>query len=297
MQFFAIDGGMNEAEEFFSQVYQMRWPQLREALGNGKKVSWYNAFLKKKENISFKGIEGVALDQEASIMRDPDSGLLEHYVLDAASVVCAKVLAQNQPEIVLDMCASPGGKTLVMLGDLGREARVFANEWSMPRRLNLKKILAQYVPPLVLERVKVVGIDAAQYGLRFPNHFDAILLDAPCGSEAHLIKDKRKWDSWSKKRSLGLKQKQYAMLCSALLALKSGGRLVYSTCSISPFENDDVVNMFLTKKHEQVSLDEGSVPGDIPFEKTPYGYFYLPDRSGCGPLYFAVFKKKSYAAT
>jgi 16S rRNA C967 or C1407 C5-methylase (RsmB/RsmF family) len=87
-----------------------------------------------------------------------------------------------------------------------------------------------------------------------------------------------------------LAKRQYGLLASALLAAKSGGLIVYSTCALSYEENDGVVERLLARKQGDVEVVFKNAPS--PFaEKTSCGWIHLPDRCGFGPLYFSVLKK------
>jgi 16S rRNA C967 or C1407 C5-methylase (RsmB/RsmF family) len=86
--------------------------------------------------------------------------------------------------------------------------------------------------------------------------------------------------------------RQYSLICSALLSLRKGGTLVYSTCSISPLENDGVIERVLKKKGDQVELDPET--GDLSdLERTRCGFQIFPDLAkGAGPIYIARLKVK-----
>lgn len=152
-------------------------------------------------------------------------------------------------------------------------------------------MVRDHVPNERRNQIFVKGKDGIRYGLVSPDTFDAILVDAPCSGEKHLIKSPQELEKWSEKRTKRLAQKQYGLLCSALLAAKSGATIVYSTCSISPYENDGVIQKLLEKKGDSVELATGieAVPGA---EKTEFGYLFLPDNMGIGPMYFSKLIKK-----
>ncbi|RME93115.1 MAG: hypothetical protein D6767_01730, partial [Candidatus Hydrogenedentota bacterium] len=114
-------------------------------------------------------------------------------------------------------------------------------------------------------------------------------------SEAHVIKS-GKWENYSV-RFKPLSQKQYKMIVSAMNALKQNGILLYSTCALSPKENDFVIEKALRKQNELSLLP--ITPNEIPAymhtmaEQTNYGLWFLPDTCGCGPLYVARMQRFS----
>lgn len=215
--------------------------------------------------------------------------LLNVYVMDPASVIVARALEVQEGDRLLDMCAAPGGKTLIMIEAIRNAGEIFANDLSPERRERLKKVIQQYVPRTIRDRVWVTGKDGVQFGLKEPDSFDRVLLDAPCSGERHVLENKKAQEEWSPRRGEHLATRQYSLLSAALLAVKSGGRIVYSTCSINPDENDGVIHKLLKKKKDQVKL----IPQEtyLVGEKTEYGVAFLPDRCGFGPLYYAVIEK------
>jgi 16S rRNA C967 or C1407 C5-methylase (RsmB/RsmF family) len=188
---------------------------------------------------------------------------------------------------VLDACAAPGGKTLILLEELGARGSLVANELSQARRHRLREVIEHHVPSELRNRVEVTGFDANRFGLKRPKEFDRVLLDAPCSSEAHLLEADPLQKDWKESRTRQLAIRQYSLLCSALLTLKVGGTLVYSTCSISPLENDGVVGRLLTRKADQVRIDPDTADL-VDLEKTEHGYQIFPDRfPGVGPIYLS----------
>jgi 16S rRNA C967 or C1407 C5-methylase (RsmB/RsmF family) len=104
-----------------------------------------------------------------------------------------------------------------------------------------------------------------------------------------VLENKKAMEEWSPRRGEHLATRQYSLLSAALLAAKPGGRIVYSTCSINPDENDGVIHKLLKKKKDYVTLvpQETTEVG----EKTQYGVAFMPDRCGFGPLYYSVIEK------
>lgn len=286
--------------QHFAKVYGSRWPGLYAALlksesqvarrnnlsevADVKSKKWSSFPQKEFLNECYWLSEGQSVPPE----RNADE-LLDIYIMDPASVMVAKALDVQSGDRVLDMCAAPGGKSLILIEALKEEGEIFCNDLSPERRERLKKVIQQYVPRTIRDRVWVTGKDGVQFGLKEPESFDRILLDAPCSGERHILENKAAQDEWSPRRTEHLASRQYSLLAAALLAVKSGGRIVYSTCSISPAENDEVVKKLLKKKKDAVKLVEA--PLGIGGERTEYGVVYLPDHCGFGPLYFAILEK------
>lgn len=283
----------------FHKVYGDRWPALFAALQNSEQQVARVNYLGSQDATakSWQGLETkeqlpgcfwIPVDQGSHPERRQDE-LLDTYVMDPASVMVARALEAQPGDRLLDMCAAPGGKSLILIEAIADEGEIFCNDLSPERRERLKKVIQQYVPRSVRDRVWVTGKDGVQFGLKEANGFDRILLDAPCSGERHILENPKAQEEWSPRRTEHLATRQYSLLAAALLAVKPGGRIVYSTCSISPTENDDVIRKLLKKKKDAVKL----LPADpgVGGESTEFGVAYMPDRCGFGPLYFAVIEK------
>lgn len=294
---------ISEAHPFykhFSSIYGDRWPALYAALTkpelqvarqnnssiSDRSVKKWQAFEQKPE---LPGCFWIPEGQNCQPERNGDE-LLDIYIMDPASVIVARALEVQTGDRVLDMCAAPGGKSLVLIEALKEQGEIFSNDLSPERRERLKKVIQQYVPRQVRDRVWVTGKDGVQFGLKEPDSFDRVLLDAPCSGERHILENETAQKEWSPRRTEHLATRQYSLLSAALLAVKPGGRIVYSTCSISPNENDGVIRKLLKKKKDTVKLIN-SLP-ILGGEKTEFGNIFLPDRCGFGPLYFAVIEKR-----
>lgn len=286
--------------QYFSKVYGTRWPGLFAALVQSEQQVARQNSLSPIANLAAKrwslfpqkdvlpGCYWIPAGESCQPERNDDE-LLDIYIMDPASVMVARALEVQAGDRVLDMCAAPGGKSLVMIEALKEEGEIFCNDLSPERRERLKKVIQQYVPRNVRDRVWVTGKDGVQFGLKEPGSFDRILLDAPCSGERHILENKAAQDEWSPRRTEHLATRQYSLLAAAFLAVRPGGRIVYSTCSISPVENDEVVQKLLKKKKLAVKLLEA--PLGVGGERTAVGVSYLPDQCGFGPLYFAVLER------
>lgn len=284
----------------FQKIYGERWPALYAALLRPEQqVARENALspvddsaLKKWKALSVKpelpGCHWITPGSGLSPERNGDE-LLDIYIMDPASVMVARALDVQSGDRVLDMCAAPGGKSLVLIESLREDGEIYCNDLSPERRERLKKVIQQYVPRDIRDRVWVTGKDGVQFGLKEPGSFDRILLDAPCSGERHILENPSAQAEWSPRRTEHLASRQYSLLAAALLAVKADGRIVYSTCSISPAENDDVIRKLLKKKKSAVRWVEA--PLGIGGERTEFGVAYMPDVCGFGPLYMAVIEK------
>jgi 16S rRNA (cytosine1407-C5)-methyltransferase len=192
---------------------------------------------------------------------------------------------------VLDACAAPGGKSLVIASALPGGMKLFANELSADRRRRLAEVLDRHLESRKREQVQITGFDAAAEGRRKSERgrYASILLDAPCSGEAHVLKDEKALEKWTAARPRFLARRQWALLSSAFLLLAPGGSLVYATCALCSGENDGVAERLFAKYRDEAILD----PPDFPEgEATRFGRLILPDQCRFGPMYVARFRKK-----
>lgn len=251
--------GNERFEEYYSTLYKERWPSLRQAL------------LKQSE-------EKVSPE-----------GLGKPYYMDLSSLITASLLPVKPSDHVLDMCAAPGGKSLVLALALEGEGLLVSNDRSPERRRRMHDVFTQCLPSGSVE-IRITGYNAESWGLYEKNEYDAILLDAPCSSERHVINDVKYLSLWSPSRPKRLAISQYAMLSSALMAVKEGGYILYSTCSINRGENEDVIRKLVTRHPEEIEIVQRL---DDNQESREYGAIILPDRAdGLGPMYSCLIRKK-----
>ncbi len=164
---------------------------------------------------------------------------------------------------VLDMCAAPGGKTAYIAGLMHDEGEIIAID-RFEARL---RIMERNTQRLGIKSIKLIEQDALEYD---DTGFDRVLADVPCSGTGTLCK---KPDIKWKKDLLDIRRMtelQYKLLEKAASLAKPGGVVVYSTCSIEPEENGDIVNKFLSG-HPEFSLENAS--GSFPME--------IVDPNGC----------------
>jgi len=213
-------------------------------------------------------------------------------LLDEASVWAAFSLGVRKSEKILDLCAAPGGKSLALLFWCHGELNIDINDISQARLARLKKVMNDYLPKKIVEdNLNFYCLDGKRWGIQNPNMYDRVLLDAPCSSERHWILKENYLDDWKEGRTKRLSKEQFTLLCSAFDGLKEEGVLVYSTCSISPLENDEQFEKLKLKR--QVRFIDLEVE-TLSLEKTKFGYQIFPDTFlGIGPIYFSKIKKAS----
>lgn len=266
-------------------MHHDRWDGLYAALmAPEKQIARWNHFSEEAPNEDFFPIE-----RAQEIPRD-SAGLLKYYIMDPASFWAAKALDVQSGDVVLDMCAAPGGKSLILAEALREDGELTANEVSEARRERLKKVIQQYIPRKIRDRIWVTGKDGGKFALTHKEKFDKILVDAPCSGERHLFETPKELQEWKASRSEKLAQRQYALMTAALLAARPGGRIVYSTCSVSNLENDGVIEKLVKKKEGQFQVLESPLPMSGA-EKTQYGVRMWPDRCSAGPIYYSVLEK------
>lgn len=284
-------------EETYRQLLGERWSRLRPALV--ERSLWgvrRNPFVAGHDpgGEDLPSLPGVRVAREPfpAAPLDPDTGLVAWYAQDPASVAAALALGVEPGQRVLDLCAAPGGKTLVLAAALGEHGELVANDRSAARRTRLARVLDEHLPSALRARVQVTGHDATRWSLHERDAYDRVLLDAPCSSEAHVLADPRALRQWSPARSRQLARRQYAMLAAALDAVRPGGRILYSTCALAPAENDGVVERLLTDRRR--SGRSAVLPAPTPLgEPTTHGRLILPDEGGLGPIYLALLERRA----
>lgn len=278
---------------YFLKHYQDRWEALKKSLlQDERQILRLNKFSDQSSEPDLQScdfLENCYWKPEAYTLKKNDLNLYNYYIMDPASVIVALALEVEPGEKVLDMCAAPGGKSLI-LAEKMRTGSLISNEISEARRERLFKVLQQYIPKDQRLFISVKGFDANLFGLKMPGQFDRILLDAPCSGERHLLENPKEFSLWTEKRTKNLAIRQYSLLSAAWLSAKYNGRIVYSTCSISPEENDAVVAK-LVKKRKPKIIRLGSLNNLDFIEPTECGYRILPDYCGFGPMYFSIIEK------
>ncbi len=228
--------------------------------------------------------------------RDPGR-LLEHrmgyfYLQEMASMIPVEVLRRLAPEAktVLDLCAAPGSKTTQLASSLSDAALIVANE---PSRGRIKILVANLLR-MGLGNVICTNLDGRNIGPVVTRHFDAVLVDAPCSGEGTIRKDKQALRGWHRKRFKKITRTQTELLQSGFQATAPGGVLVYSTCALSPEENQGVIASLMAKNSAQIApLDLGEVMPELARSVTSEGFLWVaPHHYDTGGFFVAALRRK-----
>ena len=178
-----------------------------------------------------------------------------YYLQEPSAMAPAVLLAPQPGERVLDLCAAPGGKTTQLAAMLQGEGLLVCNEIN-PKRA---KILSSNVERFGVENALVLNEHPAKLAERFPAYFDRILVDAPCSGEGMFRKEEAAVTDWSQETVEMCAGRQQEILRSAAQMLRPGGRLVYSTCTFSPEENEGTISEFL-HEHTDFYVEKPDAP-------------------------------------
>lgn len=174
------------------------------------------------------------------------------YYIQEPSAMSAVSLLNPKPGMrVLDLCAAPGGKSTQIAGRLMQDGVLVSNEINSGRA----KILSQNIERLGIKNTIVTNEDSAKLSSAFPSFFHCILVDAPCSGEGMFRKNPIALDEWSIDNVNNCHNRQMEILENASRMLMPGGRLVYSTCTFSPEENEITIGKFI-EEHDEFTIEK-----------------------------------------
>ena len=207
--------------------------------------------------------------EENGFYYDPDSrpGLHVYheagvYYLQEASAMAPVFLLDPQPgERVCDLCAAPGGKTTQIAGRMAGEGFLLCNEIN-PKRA---KILSRNIERMAVANALVTNEHPAVLAKKYPGFFDRVLVDAPCSGEGMFRKEEAAVTDWSQETVEMCARRQAEILHSAAQLVRPGGRLVYSTCTFAPEEDEMAVSAFL-QEHPEFEPEILEAPWFVPGE-------------------------------
>ena len=209
------------------------------------------------------------------------------YYLQEASAMAPVQLLDPQPgERICDLCAAPGGKSTQIAGRMQGEGLLLCNEFN-PKRA---KILSRNIERMGIANALVTNEHPQRLAERFFGWFDRVLIDAPCSGEGMFRKEEAAVTDWSEETVEMCARRQGEILHSGAAMVKPGGRLVYSTCTFAPAENEEAVSAFL-ETHPEFEREAVVAPW---FDATDVGSFRLWPHKLLGEGHFAaVLRKKT----
>ena len=210
------------------------------------------------------------------------------YYLQEASAMSAVALLDPQPgEKICDLCAAPGGKTTQIAGRMMGEGFLLCNEIN-PKRA---KILGRNIERMGVANALVTNEHPQNLANKYAGFFDRVLIDAPCSGEGMFRKEEAAVTDWSQETVEMCARRQAEILHSGAQLLKPGGRLVYSTCTFAPEENELAIENFLEHHPEFVRQ-----PVEAPwFTPAGEGAFRLWPHKLLGEGHFAAVLRKTDA--
>jgi NOL1/NOP2/sun family putative RNA methylase len=206
-------------------------------ISSDKRVSWAN--------------EAYYFDENVRPGKHPYHEMGLYYIQEPSAMSAAALLAPKPGMRVLDLCAAPGGKSTQLATYLGDSGLLVSNEINTQR----SRILSQNIERMGIKNAIVTNEDSFVLASHFPGFFNAIQVDAPCSGEGMFRKLPEAIEQWSMENVAICAARQKEILDNAAVMLKPGGTIVYSTCTFSKEENEDVIEYFL-EKHPDFTLEE-----------------------------------------
>ncbi|NGM67301.1 methyltransferase RsmF C-terminal domain-like protein [Sphingobacterium sp. SGR-19] len=291
---------LNEEEGFDSEAFNKAHQQ-------GDKITSIRLNSFKQDAVSFENVspvpwcdKGYYLAERPVFTLDPLYHAGCYYVQEASSMFIAHILKEigleNSSIRALDLCAAPGGKSTLLVSYLGSESLLVSNEVIKSRA----NILADNIVRWGTTNVVVTNNDPSAFS-RLPGYFDLLLVDAPCSGSGMFRKDQNAVDEWSLANVKLCSDRQKRILAESLDALVTDGYLIYSTCSYSREENEDILDWLSTEYAlETISITRDS---DWDIEETQsakhkaIGYRFYPHKLRGEGFFVAVLQKKERQLT
>lgn len=237
---------------------------------------------------------GYYLSERPSFTLDPLFHAGAYYVQEASSMFLEQALKQSisltESIKVLDLCAAPGGKSTLIQSIISKESLLVSNE-VIKTRVN---ILSENITKWGAVNVVVTNNDPKDFQ-RLEEYFDVIVVDAPCSGSGLFRKDPGAISEWSEQNVQLCSRRQQRILADVMPALKQGGALIYSTCSYSQQEDEEIADWLVDElKMESIKLyvDEAwGIVETVSAKKNAYGYRFYPDKLKGEGFFIAALRK------
>ena len=184
---------------------------------------------------------GFYYDREDAPGKHPYHAAGVYYIQEPSAMAPAAYLDAQPGERILDLCAAPGGKSTQIAAAMGGEGLLISNEIHPARA----KILSENIERMGIRNGMVLNESPQALAKIFESYFDRIMVDAPCSGEGMFRKNTEACEEWSPETVENCAMRQQEILNCAASMLRPGGRIVYSTCTFAPEENEGTVSLFL----------------------------------------------------
>jgi len=178
------------------------------------------------------------------------------YIQEPCAMIPAAVLDAQPGETILDLCAAPGGKTTQIGCAMRGKGLLVCNEPIGKRA----QVLNRNVERMGLPNTIVINAWPEQLAERWPEGFDAVMVDVPCSGEGMFRRDPETRTEWSAEKAAGCALRQREILAAAARLVRPGGRMVYSTCTYNPAENEENARWF-TEQFPEFRTEAYTLPG------------------------------------
>ena len=229
----------------------------------------FEEFLKEKDIQIIKKVDTVYYVNSGLIINSEEFKTGKIIAQDASSYLAAKNLGAIPNELVLDICAAPGGKTAVLAEEMKNSGEVIAIDIHQHKI----KLIDTNMKKLGIDIVKAIVIDARNVNKQ-GRKFDKILVDVPCSGYGVIRKKPEILYSKNRENIEELSKLQLEILNSAADILKDGGELIYSTCTITDEENTNNIEKFL-KEREEFKVEKLYIPENVSGDYDKLGGFCI----------------------
>ncbi|MFN0274347.1 MAG: RsmF rRNA methyltransferase first C-terminal domain-containing protein [Chitinophagales bacterium] len=230
---------------------------------------------------------GYYLPERPKFTLDPLLHAGCYYVQEASSMFLEYVLKQvvdfHTSIKVLDLCAAPGGKSTLISSLLNQKSFLVSNEVIRSRVNVLKENVTKWGDANVI----ITNNDAVDFH-KLENYFDVIVVDAPCSGSGLFRKDAKALEEWSEENVIHCSRRQQRILEDVIPALKQDGILIYSTCSYSVEENENIINEILQLGFETKNPEVPEVWGVV---KNESGFRFYPNKVKGEGFFISVLKR------
>ncbi len=203
------------------------------------------------------------------------------YIQDPGAMASVSALEIKENMWIADLCAAPGGKSTQLASFLGKGGFILANEY-VPKRA---KILVGNFERMGIKCGMVTSLDTAKIAEFFDSVFDIVVADAPCSGEGMFRKDVPAIEEWSEENVQTCSARQKNILNNAAHIVKSGGKLLYSTCTYSIEENEMIIDEFLSKHKEFKLIDVPKALYDVTSDGIVYEGARTAELNKCRRFY------------